>query len=170
MKSRLSRYTISDTAIKYISFFESATKSKVKDCLIVQNGRIVQPLAEEMSKNHDQKDDEPERIVFVIEETQAGRAIGKHGENIKRFEQLVKKKVRVIEFNQDVRTFIRNAIYPTEVKEIVSDGKIVQITGNDKISTGHIIGRDGRNLDFLTELVKRYFDIEEIKVSANRAL
>ena len=144
MLNRLSSYTISDEAIKYISLFESVTGCKVKDCII------------------------GERILFVVGEAQAGIAIGRNGSNVRKIEGLTNKNVRIIEFNPDVIQFIRNYLYPIELREIKFENRIVMLSGNDKFTNGMIIGRGGKNLEFLTSLVKRYFDIDNVKVAPKR--
>lgn len=136
----MSRFTINGTAIKYISLFETLTNSKVKDCLIA------------------------DKIIFIMDETEAGKAIGRNGANVKRLERLTKKRIKIIEFNSDILLFIRNILYPIELRDMKIENNIIYISGNDKSTNGHIIGRDGRNLDFLTNLVKRYFDVKGIRV------
>ena len=142
MLSRLSSYTISEDAIKLISLFESVTNCKVKDCII------------------------GERILFVVGPAQAGIAIGKNGSNVRKIEGLTKKRVRIIEFNPDVLQFIRDYLYPIELRNIKIENGVILLTGNDKSANALIIGRGGQNLEFLTSLVKRYFNIDNIKVSA----
>jgi len=127
--------------MKYISLFESLTGAKVKDC-----------IANEI-------------IVFIIHENEMGKAIGKQGANIRRVENTLKKKIKLAEFNNDISQFIQNLIYPIRAKEIKEEDGIVTIYGNDTKSRGLLIGRDRRNINSITDIVKRYFGIKEIKVS-----
>jgi len=166
----MSRYVLNQTAIKYLSLFESVTNSKVKDCFIEQDNQIVSEsflpnqFSQSQQDNQSNQQSVSERVVFVIEEAQAGKAIGKHGRNIKLVENMIKKRVKVIEFNPEISQFIRNALYPVQVNEIKLDGKMVFIVEPDRNNKRVLLGRDSRNIKFLAELVKRYFDIDGIKV------
>ena len=126
--------------MKYISLFESLTGAKVKDCIANDS------------------------IVFIVHDNEMGKAIGKNGSNIKRVENALKKKIKLVEFNNDISRFIQNLIFPLKVKEIKEENNIVTIYGNDTRTKGLLIGRDRRNINSVRDIVKRYFDIEEIKV------
>lgn len=127
--------------IKYITLFESLTGAKVKDCIV------------------------NESIVFIIHENEMGKAIGKQGTNIRRVENAIKKKIRLVEFNHDLSQFIQNLISPIRAKEIKEEEGIVTIYGNDTKSRGLLIGRDRRNLNSVNDIVKRHFGVQEIKVA-----
>jgi len=126
--------------MKYISIFESLTGAKVKDCIA------------------------DDSIIYIVHENEMGKAIGKNGSNIKRVENTLKKKIKLIEFNNDISQFIQNLIFPLKVKEIKEENSIVTIYGNDTRTKGMLIGRDRHNINSVKDIVKRYFDIEEVKV------
>lgn len=127
--------------IEYISLFESLTGAKVKDC-------IVNNIA-----------------VFIIHENEMGKAIGKHGSNIKRVESALKKKMKLVEFNNDVSQFVQNLIYPLKAKEIKEEDGIVNIYVDDRKTKGLLIGRDRHNISLVNDIVKRYFKVKEVKVA-----
>ena len=56
--------------MKYMSLFESLTGAKIKDCIV------------------------NDTIIFIVHENEMGKAIGKHGSNIKRVENALKKKIK----------------------------------------------------------------------------
>ena len=126
--------------MRYISLFESLTGAKVKDCIA------------------------NDTILFIIHENEMGKAIGKHGSNIKRVENTLKKKMKLVEFNKDVSQFVQNLIYPLKAKEIEEEDGIVTIHGGDRKTKGLLIGRDRHNISSVNDIVKRYFKIEEVKV------
>ena len=126
--------------MQYISIFESLTAAKIKDCIV------------------------NEQILFIVNENDMGKAIGKHGSNIKRIENLMKKKIRLVEFNEDIAQFVQNLIYPIKAKEIKEEEGVVNIYLSDAKSKGIVIGRDRHNITFIDSVVKRHFDIDEIKV------
>ncbi len=128
--------------IKVISLFEGMTGAAAKDCLISND-----------------------MFYFVVEPENMGRAIGKKGVNVKRLESMLKKKVKIIEFNPDLATFINNLIYPLAAKQIaVSNGKVT-ITGPDQKTRAMLIGRNSSNLNNYKGIIQRYFDIREIRVN-----
>ena len=126
--------------MKLMTLFESMTGAKVKDCIA------------------------DERLMFIIEENEMGKAIGKNGANIKRMENMLKKKIKLVEFSNDVLQFVKNMIYPIEALEIKNEDGIVTIHGKDTGSKAMLIGRERQNLIHLNDIVKRYFDVKEIKV------
>ena len=127
--------------MKFISLFESITRSDVKDCF-----------------------EAGERLVFVVKEGNIGKALGKGGSNVKRLERVLKKKLRVIEFNPDMIRFIQNVIFPLKVKEIKEEDGIVTIIPPDSQTRGYLIGRGAGNLNITKDITKRYFEIKDIRV------
>ncbi|MBS3097773.1 NusA-like transcription termination signal-binding factor [Candidatus Woesearchaeota archaeon] len=128
--------------MKYMSLFESLTRTKLKDCFFDNNGQLI----------------------FVVEENQIAKAIGKGGANAKKMENVLKKRIKIVEFNPDVKQFIRNLVYPLNVVDINSKGDVIIITGPDTKTKGLLIGRNSRNLDNLSDTVKRYFEVSSINV------
>ena len=126
--------------MRYISLFESLTGAKVKDCVV------------------------NDKVLFIIHENDMGKAIGKHGSNIKRVENTLKKSIKLVEFNNDVSQFVQNLISPLKAKEIKEEDGTVTIYGEDTKTKGILIGRDRHNINSIKDIVKRYFKVEEVKV------
>lgn len=127
-------------SMKLIALFESMTGANVKDCIA------------------------NEKLIFIIEENDMGKAIGKNGVNIKRMENNLKRKIKLVEYSSDVLQFVRNIIYPIEVLDIKNEDEIITIHGKDTSSKAMLIGRERQNVIHVTNIVKRYFDIKEIKI------
>ena len=126
--------------MKLMFFFESNTRSKLKDCFIDKNNILN----------------------FVVNDNIA-RAIGKDGSTARKLESSLKRKIKIVAFSDNPEEFIQNLLLPLKVKHIeVSDG-IATITAEPE-SRGYIIGRGGSNLRNYEEILKRYFDIKEVKV------
>ncbi len=128
--------------MKFMSFFESLTKARLKDCFIDKNSLLV----------------------FVVEENQIAKAIGKKGINVRNIKEKLNRKIKIVEFNPHLETFVANIIRPLIGKEIKVDDNVVTITGPDTKTKGLLIKRNGQNLRNYEGIVKRYFDINEIKV------
>ena len=108
--------------------------------------------------------DEDDKLIFVVEENEMGKAIGKNGANIKRMESRLKRKIKLVEYSSDVLQFVRNIAYPAEILGIEQDEGAITVHGKDTSSKAMLIGRERQNINHLTSIVKRYFDVKEIKV------
>tara|TARA_Y100000310_G_C20275213_1_gene619888 strand:+ start:84 stop:470 length:387 start_codon:yes stop_codon:yes gene_type:complete len=127
--------------MKYIILFENLTHVKVKDAY-QRNGSLW----------------------FVIEKGGMFRAVGKNGERVKKIENMLKKKVKLVEYDDDVCRFSSHLIYPVKAKNIeFSDGNLV-FELNDVKSKGLLIGRERKNLKDLKEVLSRYFKVDDIIV------
>ena len=125
--------------MKLMTLFESMTGAKLKDCIL------------------------NERLLFIVEENEIGKAIGKKGSNIKRLENMLNKRIKVVEFSPDVLQFIKNLLYPLQTSGIENNDDVIAIQADTKTKS-LIIGRNQQNLKNLISIVKRFFDIESIKV------
>ena len=136
----MNRIKYDSELIKLITLFESMTGASVKDCIA------------------------DDKLTFIVDENEMGKAIGKGGANIKRLENALKKRIRVIEYNNDITQFVRNMAYPSQVAEIKNEDGIVTINGKDSNTRAMLIGRNRQNLIQINDIVKRYFEVKEIKV------
>ncbi len=125
-----------------MSLFERVTRAKLKDCITDQNNNMI----------------------FIVQPAQISIAIGKKGVNAKKITTMINRKIKIVEFNPDLLQFVRNLVLPVEVTDVEQEDKTVIITGKDTKTKGLMIGRDARNLREIESIVKRYFDIDSIKV------
>ena len=126
--------------MKLITLFESMTGAKVKDCIA------------------------NEKIIFIIEENDMGKAIGKKGINIKRIESMLKKKIKLVEFSNDASQFVRNMVNPIEVLDINEENGLIVIHGKDTGTKAMLIGRGRQNINHINDVVKRHFKVNGVKV------
>lgn len=128
-------------ALQTIALFEQLTGAGVRDCIFTD-----------------------QMVVFVVEIGEMAKAIGKGGQHVRQLEFKLKKRVKVVEFANDVQKFIMNVIAPLEVAGMRQEGGIVFLDAKDLKTRGLLIGRGASNLRFFEGLVKRYFPIDELKV------
>ena len=130
--------------MKFMTIFERITHARLKDC-----------FEDELSK----------QMIFIVLENEISKAIGKHGANIHRLENIFKKKVKIVEFSHDKLMFISNMLYPLKIKDIheEEDGTVI-LAAADNRTRGYIIGRAAQNLRSLEGHVRRHFNVKEIKV------
>ena len=129
------------TILKYMSIFSTTTRIQPRDCINDENG-----------------------VLFVVPSGDIARAIGSGGSHIRRIENILKKRVRVVEYEDNLIAFIEKLSYPARIKEIRQDEEIVSITALDNESRGKLIGRNAANLRRMESIAKRYFPLKEIKV------
>ena len=127
-------------SMKLIALFESMTGAQVKDCIL------------------------NEKLMFVVEENEMGKAIGKNGMHIKKLESMMKKKIRLVEFSKDLAQFIKNLAHPIEISNIENDDGKITLFGKDTSTRAMLIGRERQNINHIKEIAQRYFDVKEIKV------
>ena len=108
--------------IQYIGLFEKITRTGVKNCFF-----------------------QGECLVFVVNPGQKSKAIGKNAINVKKVSNLIKKRVKIIEFNQDPVKFINGYIYPVEAETVVVDDG-VEVKVKSSKDKGLLIGRNKKNL------------------------
>jgi NusA-like KH domain protein len=138
----MSKITYNADSLKIMSLFESVTRTHIKDYFVDDNNVMT----------------------FVVDEVFMGKAIGKQAANVKRLEALLKKKIRILGFSQDLPRFVKNLIYPLDAEVEVQD-KTILIKGGSTSNKAFLIGRNQSNLKNNLEIIKKYFkEIENIKV------
>ena len=122
--------------------FVHATGIVAKDCLIDDNGLLT----------------------FIVPENTLGRAIGKKGFKVHLIERTINRKIKIVEFNPELISFVQNLVAPSKAKRVWMENKTVMIEPLDSFNRGNLIGRAAQNLRNNEKIIKRYFEIDEIKV------
>ncbi len=129
--------------IKYINLFENLTGSHVKECLLNN-----------------------ERLVFIVKAEEIKRAIGKNGFNIKKFEHITNKRIKVVAYSTDPIFFVKSFIAPIIAKKIEVENDIINIYVVSISEKGLLIGRERKNIEILKSVVKRYYkEIKDVKIA-----
>jgi transcription termination/antitermination protein NusA len=135
------KITFDTELLKIMALFENLTRSKLKDCFF-----------------------DREKLVFMVEPGEMGKALGKNKSNVMQLEKMMKRKIKIVEFNPERLQFITNYLVPLKIVDIKEEGDIVTITGSDTKTKGLIIGIKAQNLRNLEKVAGKYFTIQEIKV------
>ena len=125
--------------IGYITVFENLTKARGKDIFLTED-----------------------QLVFIVQGGDAGKAIGRKGHTIQRLQWLMKKRIKVIELSTSAVQFVKNVIDPLRVDALGVRDKTIVISAKDAVTKGKLIGRNGKNLKFLNELLERYFSLHAV--------
>ena len=133
--------------LRLISLFQSITGATARDCVV---------------------DDKMERVIFIVNKGQMGLAIGKGGATIRQLQNVVGKKVELVEYSDDASEFIRNILNSDMINEIRIndriDGTRQAIVIVDAKKKGVVVGREGRNAEKARLLAKRYFQISNVLI------
>ena len=133
--------------LRLMSLFQSITSATARDCIV---------------------DDRMERVIFVVNKGQMGLAIGKGGSTIKQLQNVVGKKVELVEFSDDPAEFIRNMLNADMINDVRisdrSDGTKQAVVMVDQRKKGAVVGREGRNAEKARLFAKRYFQISNVLI------
>ena len=128
--------------MQVMAHFEKMTGAKLKDCILRE-----------------------QQAIFVVEPGDIGKAIGPRGANVRRLEDALKKKVKMVEFAHELGSFIKNLVYPIDVREVREQDGIVTLVPPDLKARGLLIGRNAQTLRAYEAVVQRFFPIKELKVA-----
>ncbi len=124
--------------IGFINTFERVAKVAVLDCIFDDNC-----------------------IYFLVESGKAGIAIGKSGKNIKKLQQILKRPVKVFEYNKEPKQFIENMIPKNNSVKLEENKAYVTIDPKEK---GKTIGRMGCNIKKIREILERNSEIKKLEI------
>jgi transcription termination/antitermination protein NusA len=132
-----------------MSLFQSITSVTARDCVV---------------------DDKMDRVIFIVNKGQMGLSIGKGGATIRQLQNVVTRKVELVEYSDDASDFVRNILNP----QMVNDVKITQRTDGSKQAVvlvdakrkGVVVGKEGRNAEKARLLAKRYFQISNVLITS----
>lgn len=133
---------LTEEEMQYISLFEAVTQVEARDCVV---------------------DGENNRVVFLVKQGMAGKAIGSNGANVKILRKLLGKDVEIVEESDTLEGLVQAALFPARVKAVeireYDNAKvaIVEVPAEQK---GIAIGKGGRTIKRAKLLLKRYFGVD----------
>ncbi len=123
--------------LNIITAFENITGTEVRDCI---NSNVV---------------------YFVVNTGKIATTIGKNGKNIKTAENILKKPIKVFEWNEDERQFLKNMIPKAQKIQISGENAVVALSQENR---GAIIGKDGNNINTIRKFLERNSNIKKLKI------
>jgi len=121
--------------IGYMNIFESITQVKAKDCYDAGN-----------------------ELIFILKPADMAKAIGKGGTNVKKLANLLRKSIKIVEFNDDPIQFIKNFIKPVEGKIYKDPEGVIAIQLDNMEGRRIVLGREKKNLANMQKIVSNYFN------------
>lgn len=139
-------FVLNETSLQLMAQFEQVTGAGSRDCLV---------------------DDRNERLIFVINPGEMGRAIGKQGSAIKSASEQMGKRIEVVEFSSDAEQFLRNCFLPARITSVEmaedEEGQAIAIVAVDEEDLGLAIGKGGKNIYKAKRLAERQHDIADVQ-------
>ena len=126
--------------MRMMSLFQNVTGATARDCV---------------------EDEKQDRVIFVVNTGKMGLAIGKGGTHIKSLQNIVKKNIELVEFDEDPAKFLTNLLNSKLISEVKinkrADGSKQAIVMVDPRKKGIVVGREGRNAEKARLLAKKIF-------------
>ena len=130
----------------FMALFDRFARVSLKDCFEDDNGLLT----------------------FVVAGSDVGKAVGKGAVTVRKLQDLLKRRVRIIGHYDDIIRFLQAVIYPLRVasieEETSEDGPVYVLKSQDTKTKSLLIGRNAKNLRNTEVIVKRYFPLKELKV------
>jgi N utilization substance protein A len=73
--------------LRLMSLFQSITTVTARDCII---------------------DDKMDRVIFIVNKGDMGIAIGKNGSTIRMLQNIIGKRIELVEYAEDLAEFVKN--------------------------------------------------------------
>ena len=126
--------------MRYINLLDKASHVKTRKCFIYNN-----------------------MIYFAVPKKLVSKAIGPGANNVKKLQQKLGKKVRIIEEPkgiEDAEKFVASVVEPVQFRSIeIKDGEMI-ITAGNKQNKAMLLGRNKRRLIELKKVIEDIFGLE----------
>ncbi len=135
---------IDNRIMEYRNLFEKVGRVEIKECM----------------ENEDM-------VVFIVPERKLSELFKRNPNAIPILKEKINKHILVAEFSRDILVFVRNLYYRNGVKEIDiywKQGQIDVQVGVDPNEVGKVIGKEGRNIKLMKEVVSRFFEVRNFGI------
>ncbi len=127
-------------AMRYINLLDKVSRVKTRHCFIYNN-----------------------TIFFAVNKYQVSQAIGPAAANIRKIQESLGARVRIIKESegvQDTKRFVEDIVAPIEPREVEIKEKELIITAGNMQNKASLIGRDKRRLEELKRIVEDNFNLQ----------
>jgi N utilization substance protein A len=138
---------ITPEEFRYMALFSDLTGTTVRDCII---------------------ENESNRVLFLVDPGDIGKAIGPRGFLIRKLKSLLNKNVEVVGYSDNLEEQVKYALMPARVTGVKlvnrPDGSKVLYVAVDPKDKAVAIGKNGRNVQRARLILKRHFDIDSVVI------
>jgi len=102
-------------------------------------------------------------IFFAVNERELSKAIGPGAINVRRMQEQLGKRVRIIEEprgESDIKRFIEGIVSPVRVKSVEIKESVLSITSGNTQNKAILIGRNKRRYEELRKIIKEFFEYD----------
>jgi N utilization substance protein A len=124
--------------IRTIAAFEKMTKVHARDCLIMEDS-----------------------IYFLVDPERIGIAIGKNGSNIREVSRAFGKQVRLFAYHESPEEMLRSMVPTAKSIDMGKENISLSVPLSDRVT---VIGKNGRNIKAIKEIMSRHFAIKNVKL------
>lgn len=138
---------LSNEKLRYLALFEEITGVTPKDCV---------------------EGDVSNRLTFIIDGKDMGKAIGQNGRNIQKVRNEFEKRVEVVEYSDDPKDFLENIFSPVDVYGVdLREGEegTIAVVEVDEENKGRAVGRNGWNIKRARKLLSRHHGLAGVKLA-----
>ncbi|MFH1289939.1 MAG: hypothetical protein ABIH92_00875 [Nanoarchaeota archaeon] len=128
------------TAMRYINLLDKIAKVKTRKCFVHNNV-----------------------IFFAVRKEAVSRAIGPAAVNIKKIQEKIGKKVKIIreeEGLEDVKRFIEDVVSPVKMKAVEIKEGFVIVTAGSNQNKASLIGRNKRRFLELKKIIQDTYRLD----------
>jgi len=132
--------TINMQTMRYLNLLDRTTRVKTSKCYFYSN-----------------------TVIFAVPKFMLAKAIGPDAMNIKRIQEQLGKRVRIIkeaESINDLEKFVEDIVYPIKFKSIEVKDSTAIITAGGTQNKATLFGRDKKRFDELKEILQDTFNLE----------
>ncbi len=130
---------------RYIALLHELTNVFVRDCIV---------------------DDENNRIIFLVDPRDIGKAIGPRGMYVQRLRRLLNRDIEIVGYSDKLEEQVKYALAPAKVKEV----RVINRPGGKKVvyatveprDKGIAIGKNGKNVARAALILRRYYGIDSV--------
>jgi N utilization substance protein A len=132
--------------LRYLSLFQDLTGAMAYRCIA---------------------DNEGNRVFYLVNKNDLGKAIGKDGKNVKSLSKILNKNVEIVEYSDKIEEMTKN-LFPEitvlKVDLIDKDNvKAVYVKVKDD-EKGKAIGKDGKNVKRAKIILGKLYGVEKVVV------
>lgn len=112
-------------------------------------------------------DEDNNKLIFLVKDTDVGKAIGRGGKNVKLLRALLKKNIEIVPYGGDLDTMVKNLFPSVKILGIDMNERngekqvIVKVAEEDK---GRAIGKEGRNIKRARLVLQKLYGVSSVVI------
>lgn len=146
--SKSGQVKITADEFRYMALFSEITGVTVKDCIV---------------------DNENNRIIFLVNPGEVGKAIGPRGFFAQQLSRILGKSIEIVGYSDKIDEQVKYALAPARVKDVKlverPNGTRIIYVGVEPADKAIAIGKNGRNVQRARLILKRHFGVDSVIIA-----